>query len=125
MGVLGDPAQARIRRTGDHGLSYHEPGPTDALDARALVVSCIEGGSSAILLDAAALPPEFFDLSTRVAGELLHQLGKYGLRLAAVLADPTAHSGPFQAFVVEANRGGRVRFFPTRDEAILWLEEEC
>jgi hypothetical protein len=73
-------------------------------------------------LDDGAIPREFFDLSTRVAGELLHRLGIYGIRLAAVVPDPTTHSVPFQDFVREANRGGPYRFFANRSEAMAWLE---
>jgi len=34
------------------------------------------------------------------------------------------HSLRFQEFLREANRGRQFRFFPTREEAIQWLESE-
>lgn len=46
----------------------------------------------------------------------------YAMRLAAVVPDPTVPSEPFQAFVRESNQGGRFRFFPTRWEALEWLQ---
>jgi len=100
-----------------------EPQTTGRLDPRQLATQCVESGSGALLLDAAALPPEFFDLSSRIAGELLHQLGLYRIRLAVVISDATAHSEPFQDFVREANRGAAFRFFETREEARAWLQE--
>ena len=103
--------------------AYFEPSPAQAasLDAAGVVTSCVESGARALLLDRAALPPAFFDLSSGFAGELLHRLGLYGIRLAAVVADPSRCSRSFQDFAREANRGREFRFFPTREEAIEWL----
>lgn len=103
---------------------FFEPDVEQASDPRAIVTGCIESGSRAVLLDERTAPAAFFDLSTRVAGELLHELGKYDRRLAVVVADPTARSSSFQDFVREGNRGSRYRFFRTRDEAIAWLEAD-
>jgi hypothetical protein len=100
---------------------YFEPEPDQPFDAASIATSCIEHGARAVLLDQRAIPPEFFDLSTRVAGELLHCLGKYGIRLAAVVPDPMRHSGPFQDFLREANRRGQYRFFASRSDAVAWL----
>lgn len=102
--------------------NYVEPAEGTAFDVDALVATCIENGASAMLLDAPMIPAEFFDLSTRLAGELLHGLSKYSLRLAAVVPDLPAHSPPFQEFARESNRGRHVRFFADRDGAIAWLE---
>jgi hypothetical protein len=105
------------------GLPAHfEPNDARAFDPAAFVVGCIESGARALLLDVRALPPEFFDLSTGMAGELVQKLTNYGLRMAAVVPDPTLHSPRFQDFAREANRGRQLRFVPTREEAIRWLE---
>jgi len=103
-------------------VEYFEPQPDQRFDPATIATSCIEHGARAVLLDDGAIPREFFDLSTRVAGELLHRLGLYGIRLAAVVPDPAKHSNAFQDFVREANRGGSYRFFATRSEAVAWLE---
>jgi hypothetical protein len=86
-----------------------------------MVVGCIESGARSLLLDQPAFPPAFFDLSTGMAGELLHHLSKYGLRLAAVVPDLSAHSERFREFVLEANRGEQYRFFSDRSGAVGWL----
>ena len=105
------------------GNAFYEPSPGDAdsLDAAAIATRCVESGSGALLLDRSALPPAFFDLSSGFAGELLHRLGLYGIRMAAVVSDPSRCSRSFQDFVREANRGKQFRFFATRGEAIDWL----
>jgi hypothetical protein len=88
----------------------------------AVLTGCVESGARSVLLDEDALPAEFFDLSTLLAGELLHKLTTYRIRLAGVVPDPSVHSTRFQQFVREANAGRQFRFFSTRQEAIGWLE---
>lgn len=101
--------------------AFFEPDPAQPIAPVAAVVSCIEHGSYALLLDRAALPAAFFDLSTGVTGELVQKLANYGVRMAAVVPDLAAHSPRFQDFAREANRGRQFRFFATRDEAVAWL----
>ena len=104
-------------------FELQDPG-TGSFDPAGVVASCIESGAHALLIDRAALPDAFFDLSSGVAGELLHRLSVYGIRLAAVVPDPAAHSQPFQDFLREANRGKQFRFFTRREDAVHWLESE-
>jgi len=101
---------------------YSEPTENTPFAADSLVSACIESGSGALLLDEATTPAEFFDLSTRVAGELLHGLSKYSLRLAVVVPDLSIHSQAFQDFARESNRGSLTRFFTSRRDAVEWLE---
>jgi hypothetical protein len=101
---------------------YAEPDGQRPFDADALVSSCIESGADALLLDAPAVPAGFFDLSTRLAGNLLHGLSKYSLRLAVVVPDLEAKSRAFQDFAREANRGRQTRIFASRADAIAWLQ---
>ena len=104
-------------------FELQDPG-TGSFDPAGVVASCIESGAHALLIDRAALPDAFFDLSSGVAGELLHRLSVYGIRLAAVVPDPAAHSQPFQDFLREANRGKQFRFCTRREDAVHWLESE-
>jgi hypothetical protein len=103
--------------------TFFEPDRADAFDAATLVAGCVERRARALLLDREALPAAFFDLSSGVAGELAQKLVNYGIRLAAVVPDLASHSARFGAFVREANRGGRLRFFATRAEALRWIED--
>jgi hypothetical protein len=88
------------------------------------VRACIESGNPRLLVDADVMPPEFFDLSTGVAGAVVQQLTMYGIRMAGVVPDASVHSRPFQAFVREANAGTQFRFFPDREQAVAWLSSE-
>ena len=101
----------------------YEPsrGEEGSFDTTAIVTSCIESGARAVLFDAGVLPPAFFDLSSGMAGELLHRLSIYGIVMAAVLPDPARCSRTFREFLLETNRGKQFRFFPTREGAEAWL----
>jgi len=101
--------------------AYFEPSPVSPFDPTAIITSCIETGAQALLLDEGALPSQFFDLSSGLAGELLHKLSIYRMRMAAVVPDSSTYSANFQAFIREANRGLQFRFFPSRQEAVTWL----
>ena len=98
--------------------------PADTFEPRSVVAEAIENGCDALLFDDGALPPAFFDLSSGIAGDLLHRLSVYQMRMAAVVANPAAHSPRFQEFMLEANKGRAYRFFPQRDAAIRWLAAE-
>jgi hypothetical protein len=105
---------------------YHElaPRPDGGFDPREVVAACIENGHRRLLIDADAFTPEFFDLSTGVAGALAQRLTQYEIRMAGVVPDPSIHSRPFQDFAREANKGRWFRFFPTREQAVAWLTGE-
>jgi PadR family transcriptional regulator AphA len=103
--------------------AYYELPPGRAAEFD-LVTAAIESGTQGLLIDQPAMPPEFFDLSTGVAGSIVQRLTMYGIRMAVVVPDPSIHSGPFQDFAREANAGGVFRFFPDREQAVAWLSRE-
>jgi predicted pyridoxine 5'-phosphate oxidase superfamily flavin-nucleotide-binding protein len=100
---------------------WFEPTSSDAADAAALVRACVDAEKRALLLDVDRIPAAFFDLRSGFAGELLRQLGRYGIRLAVVVPDLAARSPALQAFARKKNRGRRVRVVLTRQEAVEWL----
>lgn len=98
--------------------------PPGEFDATAVVTGCIESGTDRLLLDHGALPPQFFDLSTGVAGAMVQRLTQYQIRMAGVVPDPSIHSPAFQDFAREANTGRSwFRFFPDREQAVAWLTD--
>lgn len=102
--------------------TFFEVDPDAPFDPATVLNGCVEGDNAAVLIDDGAAPPEFFDLASGVAGELLHKLGTYRICLAGVVADESQHPERFQEFLRETNAGRQFRFFRTRDEAITWLE---
>ncbi len=90
-------------------------------DALNLVSTCIEHGSTRLLLDSTRLPAAFFDLRSRFAGEFLQKLENYRMRLAAVFPTDEDHGERFSEFLTETKRGRSFRVFSARAEAEAWL----
>ena len=96
----------------------------DEADALEWVAACGENGTSLLLIHASNLAPEFFDLSTRVAGEILLKFYNYRIKAAAVLSPELVDRGKFKDFVLETNRGRDFRVFYDRQAAQDWLVKE-
>ena len=67
------------------------------------------------------ISPHFFELKTRLAGDILQKFSNYRLRLAIVgdWSKYTSHS--LAAFIVESNRGRMVNFATSTEEAVALL----
>jgi hypothetical protein len=124
--------RGRSRRTwhveeGSRAILLYFEAPSDEaerLHPSKVVEACIESGAHGLLLDHGSLPPAFFDLSSRIAGELVHKVTLYDIRTAIVVPDLAVHSERFQEFAREANHSRQFRFFRTRSEAAEWLSTE-
>ena len=93
-------------------------------EATDLVGACMSHDTDRLLLDAGVLPPPFFELRTRFAGEFLQKLQTYRLRTAVVMSPLADHGARFEEYLREARRGHFCRFFTSRDEALAWLARE-
>jgi hypothetical protein len=85
-------------------------------DALELVAFCGESGTQRLLVHA-----EFFNLHSRLAGNILLKLSNYRIILAAVIPPEKIGSGRFSEMVQETNRGREFRVYNTRDDAVKWL----
>jgi hypothetical protein len=88
--------------------------PQDALD---LMVECSYEGSQAMILRRENIIPEFFDLKTRVAGEILQKYSNYFFKLAIIGDFSNIASDSLRRFINESNRVGQVVFVSTLEEA--------
>jgi len=62
--------------------------------------------------------PEFFDLKTGIAGELLQKFSNYRMRLA-IVGDFTAYPGKsIHDFMFESNKLGNINFVGSVEEAL-------
>ncbi|UJB30453.1 DUF4180 domain-containing protein [Chromobacterium sp. Beijing] len=86
-----------------------------------LVALCAEHDAPRVLLAEEALPPAFFDLSSRFAGEFVQKLVNYRLAVAGVFADGAAYGERFGEYLSEARRGRQFRVFDDREAALAWL----
>jgi hypothetical protein len=97
---------------------------TSVADWKQVVEACHTARSYDALLHPSNLPPEFFDLSTGVAGEFLQKWRNYRVRVALVCPPGSVTlSSRFPEMVAEESRKGYFRVFETREPAVEWLEE--
>ncbi len=87
-------------------------------DAVDLIGKTFENRATLIVIPIECLGDEFFQLRTRVAGELIQKFVQYRRRLAIVgdISGFLAASSALRAFVNEANRGKDVWFVASLDE---------
>lgn len=113
-----------------HGIRIYEVpavGPelrtgTDAVD---LISAASEHGASLIAIPVERLGADFFDLRTRIAGEIVQKFVMYGRRVAIVgdISRKTAQSTSLAAFVIESNRGRDLWFVANLQELANRLSE--
>lgn len=63
------------------------------------------------------ITPEFFDLKTEIAGEILQKFSNYRVRLAIIGNFNSYQSKSFKDFVFESNKIGRISFVNTINQA--------
>jgi hypothetical protein len=88
---------------------------TDATD---LIGAAYGEDAGVVVVPADRVAPDFYTLSTRVAGDVVRKFQMYHMRLV-ILGDITAHleaSDAFRAFVHEINRGTDIWFLPGERE---------
>jgi len=90
-------------------------------DALEVVSASYSADTDRVLVEADALPADFFALRTRFAGELLQKLANYGLRLAGVFPPERDYDERFREFLREARGGRAFRAFDAREDAEAWL----
>jgi hypothetical protein len=78
----------------------------DALD---LMVDPQLQGARRIIVDRKNIVPEFFDLSTRIAGSILQKFVTYQMKLA-IVGDFSDASKTLKDFIYETNRGNQIFF---------------
>lgn len=95
---------------------------TDVQSALDLIASVkYETDCNRIAISKAALAPEFFDLSTKIAGEILQKFVQYYTKLA-IIGDFSAYtSKALRDFIIECNRGNHIFFVADEAEAVSYL----
>jgi len=93
--------------------------PQSALDLFMTVK--YESGATRIALHKDALLDEFFDLSTRIAGEVLQKIINYQLKLA-IYGDFSGYkSKSLNEFIFESNQGNAIFFLASAEDAVKRL----
>lgn len=95
---------------------------TETQDALDLMGDCYYNGSNRIILQRKNLHPDFFNLKTGLAGDILQKFSTYELRLAIVGDFSDVTSNALKDFIWESNRLGQIVFVETIEEALSRLE---
>lgn len=89
---------------------------TKVQDALDLMVDPKLERARRIIIEQKNIAPEFFDLSTKIAGEILQKFVTYYVKLA-IVGDFSDASEPLKAFIRESNRGNEIFFCVSVQEA--------
>ena len=86
----------------------------DALD---LIGNAGYMGADGIILNEGNIKPDFFNLKTRMAGEILQKFSQYRMKLAIVGEFTKYGSKSLTDFIYESNKGGKISFVSSLEEA--------
>lgn len=75
-------------------------------------------GSGSLIIHASSLPEGFFDLKTKIAGEILQKFSNYRMELAIIGDFLKPSSKSLADFIRESNRMGTVMFVDSLDQAL-------
>ena len=78
-------------------------------------------GIEKVIIHKENITPEFFDLKTKMAGEILQKFSNYQVRLAIVGDFHQVESKSLKDFIRESNRGMLVCFVGSVEEALTKL----
>ena len=86
----------------------------DALD---IMANAAYAGATKLILHEENITPDFFDLKTKIAGEILQKFSNYHMPLAIVGDFSKYTSKSLRDFIYESNMGGAVNFVDSVEEA--------
>ena len=93
--------------------------PDDILD---FMAEARLNDSDRMIIHDKSLHPDFFDLKTRVAGEILQKFSNYRMRLAIIGDFSGFKSKSLNEFIRESNRTGIINFVGSLNEALIKLD---
>ena len=94
--------------------------PQDALE---VMMSIGTAGIRKIIFHQKNFAPEFFDLKSGLAGEVLQKASNYKMQIAIVGQFDAIQSSSMKAFIAESNRGRQNFFVGDVDSAVKMLAE--
>lgn len=98
-------------------------GINDAEEMLDIMADAGYNGCSGIILYESLLPKEFFDLKTKLAGEILQKFSNYRMRLAIIGDFSNIKSRSLRDFIRESNKRGIITFPGSLEEALSVLNK--
>jgi hypothetical protein len=96
-------------------------GIQSAGDISAALSASVERGG--LVLDEKSLAPEFFDLKSGLAGQVLQKFVSYRTKLAVIVRDASVYGGRFGELMHEHRIHPTIRFFSAEQSARQWLSQ--
>lgn len=90
----------------------------DILD---LISLCWEHEANLLLIHYEVFSEDFFNLKTKVAGNIIQKLINYNIKSAALIPEEIMNKGRFREMALETNKGNHFRMYESKDEAETWL----
>lgn len=93
----------------------------DQQDALDIMADAGYQGANRLIVYEKNLHPDFFDLKTRLAGEILQKFSTYKAYLA-IVGDFSKYPGKsLKDFIYESNKVGRINFVTKKEDALFAL----
>lgn len=87
-------------------------------DALNLLMNCLYSDADKLILYQQNITPNFFNLKSKLAGDILQKFSTYQASLAIIGDFSIYESKSLQDFIRESNRIKRINFVSTREEAL-------
>lgn len=97
---------------------------TTAQDALDLMATTQHQGANVVMLSEKNITPDFFDLKTGIAGEILQKYSNYQMKLVIIGDFDRFNSQSLRAFMLESNRGNLIAFVATKQDALDHLSDQ-
>jgi hypothetical protein len=88
-----------------------------AQDAIDLMADCSSLKARKVIIHERNIIPDFFDLKTRIAGDILQKFVNYYFKVAIVGDFSKYESNTLKDFIYESNRQGEISFVSSLEEA--------
>jgi hypothetical protein len=93
----------------------------DALD---IIGNIYYQGYDKIIIHEKSITPAFFDLKTKLAGDILQKFSQYKMPLVIIGDFSKFKSNSLKAFIYESNKGKHVNFLNSINEALNLLVDK-
>ena len=103
----------QIAEITDENIIIHNPS-----EGSDLIGNLYFNGFDRVILYEHQLCDDFFDLKTKLAGEILQKISNYRMRLVIIGNFSRFSSNSLQQFISESNRGKTVNFVSSLPEAL-------
>lgn len=87
-------------------------------DGKDIMANAYHMGADSLIIEKHHLCDEFFDLSTKLAGEILQAYSNYGMKLAIIGDFSQVTSQSLKAFILESNKHGQVLFAAEKQDVL-------